>query len=436
MFKGTLCLKMSTNDKNNIEPFPNCNDDNNPPIKDKNILRRMFKNPDKMWNILNGSLAAAVIVAIFGGLWNFHTLKDDITLLRNEDIALLKKDIFVLSDKFDKEYLDLNSQIDKFEDNYTEINIEFGVLKNMYNFYNISATESFQNSVINLCKKDGVTNVNNAIWSDSEVIATDGNEKYTAEELSQKKLLLSYIQNEQEVYFYGQYSKNNKWDGDCIINIYYNNNLIFATEASYNDGILEKYQQLYTFTTTAHEEVWCISKREYTENGNTGNSWNYFKDQDIIKKFNLDNVEQSNIYSVEELKKIIRDEYQSPIEAFYHGTTLNGKYNDNNENKSETERSYLVKFSKDDSTVRMLYVGNFVNGELQDYTGDAWYIVRNDKKIGSEYMWYKGNFDNNTSIDETTKENFKNNLTEDEIKEIILPYFFKCEMRWYGFDVL
>lgn len=444
MFKGNLCVKMSTNDKNNVTSFPNSNNNSDQPLKDENILRRILSNPSKIWNILNGSLAAAIIVAICAGLWNMYTIHNSINSL-SEDIENLSTKIDEktndLLDKFDHEYQNVEDRLESYEDNYIDLNIQVGTLQNINNIFMKTATDAFQGSVSNLYQKDGLYTIVNSIWNDSDVIATDGYEKYTVGELAGQKLLLSYFQNDQEVYFYGQYSKNNRWDGNCIINVYENNKLVFVTVALYDDGVLEEYQQLYTYTTIASEEVWCISKRKCTENGNIGDSWNYYKDKDITKDFNLNNVQPSDIYTIGEIKKIITEEFNAPVEAFYHGKTLEGLYNDqniddDNNAKANTDRSYLVKFSKNDGTVRTLYVGNFVNGKLEDETGTAWYIVRDDEKIESKYIYCIGKFKENTFTDELTEDNFKNNLTEQEIKNIILPYFFKCELNWYGFDNL
>jgi hypothetical protein len=279
-----------------------------------------------------------------------------------------------------------------------------------------------------MCERDALVSVENALWKDSDVIAISPttNEKFTAAELTGEKLLFSYTQDGQEIFFYGQYSENNKWDGNCIINVYDNDELQLITEATYNDGVLLNYKQVYTYTTTANEEVWCVSKRECTDEGNTGDSWNYYKEEDIIKDFTLSEVEPTDILNVGQISEKI----ETSVEGFYHGITSNGQYNDT------TGESYLIKFSKKDGTVRTLYVGNFIDGDFSDNTGKAWYITRNDNDLNGTYMYYIGKFKDGKPIEKTTADNFMSDLSDEDITAKTESIFFKCELKWYGVDSL
>ena len=73
-----------------------------------------------------------------------------------------------------------------------------------------------------------------------------------------------------------------------------------------------------------------------------------------------------------------------------------------------------------------MYRGYFKNGKFEDFTGNAWYIV---KDINTDYMYYKGFFENNTAKYKDDK-HFKNHLKKDDIERIIKGYNFSCELKW------
>lgn len=429
----TVCIKMRNTNDNKKSNFRlvNSSDNNNSSSepKDPNVLRRIFYNPDKLWNFINGSLAAAIIMAIVGGALNLYKINKSLEdMAKKTDTIIIEDRISSLNEKFDKEYNSFENKLEKYDDKFNDLRVQVDVLQATNNTYKSIAQPAFQNSVLNMCQKDSLISIDNALWQNSDIIAINPttHEKFTVSELSGEKLLFSYIQNGQEIFFYGQYSENRKWDGNCIINVYDNDKLQLITEATYDDGILLNYRQAYTYTTIANEEVWCISKRECTDLGNMGDSWNYYKEKDIVKHFTLDEVEPTDILNVGQ----ISEEIETSIEGFYHGITSEGQYND------MTGEAYLIKFSKKDGTVRTLYVGNFTNGSFSDDTGNAWYITRDDTTINGAYMYYIGKFKNGTPIDKVTEDNSKTNLSYEDIIFKTETRFFKCELKWYGFDSL
>ena len=60
------------------------------------------------------------------------------------------------------------------------------------------------------------------LTSASVVAYNDHGAEYTANQLSDIKLLLPYHEGKQNVFFYGQFDEENRWDGDCLVNIYEN----------------------------------------------------------------------------------------------------------------------------------------------------------------------------------------------------------------------
>ena len=75
----------------------------------------------------------------------------------------------------------------------------------------------------------------------------------------------------------------------------------------------------------------------------------------------------------------------------------------------------------------MLYYGNIKDGDLHDTTDDACYIV---KEEDTDYMYYKGHFENGKAKDNEGSV-FENNLTQERIKDILVERIFNCKLLWY-----
>lgn len=209
-----------------------------------------------------------------------------------------------------------------------------------------------------------------------------------------------YLSDDGEVYFYGQFNGNNHWDGECIINVYKDNILTLVTDAIYDDGELVSYKQILPYKTQSGSDVWCVANRSHTELGNYGESWNYYKENDIIKSFNFDNVTPQDIISTNSF----RYGANFALEAYYCGQTSDGVYNDN------TGTAYLVKYDRD-GTIKTVYRGNFTNGQFDDSTGEAWEIARDNDPT---YIYYKGRFKDGKAVHEKRKRN----ISLEEIKKL------------------
>ncbi len=231
------------------------------------------------------------------------------------------------------------------------------------------------------------------------------NKSVTLEDLSGEKVFSTYQIDDQEILFYGQFTEEGLWDGDCLVNIYENGKLVNITEAKYNKGILQEYQQVISYTNSRGNSVWSISNREMeTDKISSGESYTYYKIEECNKKFHTADVD--DLFYVKDFEK----EYCSVMEGYYYGQTSDGFYNDS------TGKSYNIKYFEN-GKIRTLYVGNFVNGKYKDNSGNAWYIT---KEENTEYMYFIGEFDNNTPAEKANKDNFKNNLTLDNINEILV----------------
>lgn len=256
-------------------------------------------------------------------------------------------------------------------------------------------------------------------WKSSEIIAIDskGNE-LTAGELINTKLLLAYENEGQEVFFYGQYNEKNQWNGECVINVYKNNELLLITEAIYEGGIIQTYKQV--LPAKKHEKkIWIISDRKNEGDYNSGESWRYFYEPFIPKSFNLDTVSSSDILMVNSFE----EKLNTNLEGYYYGNTSNGLYNDTSEN------AYLIKYDEQ-GYISLLYCGNFKDGKFEDNTGNSWYITRNED---TDYMYFKGKFKDGKPNKDSDYE-FQNNLTIENINSYISGMEFNVELRWAKID--
>lgn len=251
-------------------------------------------------------------------------------------------------------------------------------------------------------------------WEETDVLAkdSDGNE-YTARDLVDKKLLVPYIENGEEVYFYGQYNSSNQWEGNCIINVYKDDILVLVTDATYAAGVVIDYKQVLPSVTQSGEKIWIISERVNEGDYNSGKSWNYVRESDKTKDFEIDTVEEKDILAADTFP------VNSRLEGFYYGNTAGGLYND------ETGNAYMVKYDED-GYVRTLYSGRFKDGKFDDNTGNAWYITRNEK---TDYMYYKGKFSDGSPENDKASQ-FYSNLTLNDIENFIKGKDFEVELRW------
>lgn len=251
-------------------------------------------------------------------------------------------------------------------------------------------------------------------WKSDDIIFQDAKSdiKYLAKDLVDQKILVKYRTGNQENFFYGKYNKSNQWDGDCIINVYENNNLKLIMEAKYDNGQLLNYRQINKFTTKAGINVWNISSRTAMDNYTCGENWYYFRgSSEHVKSFESNEVTVEDIISIDEFQNNIKDD--SWLEGYYKGNTYDGHFNDN------TNNAFMIKFFED-GTIRTLYVGNFENGDFNDETGNAWYIT---KDVNTAYMYYTGYFKDGKTENNIGSE-FENPVSLKEIDSKLLEHQF------------
>lgn len=246
-------------------------------------------------------------------------------------------------------------------------------------------------------------------WNDDEVVATDmeTNEKYTGPQLRNEPLIIYYAEEENEVYFCGQYNKNDRWNGLCVLNVYKNNELITIFEGMYDDGKLCNYRRI----SCDEGESWAFADRTDCNTYTTGETWVYEKTGSYTQKINKENLDANDILKIDGFMNTFNER----LVAYYNGRTSDGFYNDN------TGNAFLVKYFGDNeiegtegkAVIHTLYKGRFQNGYFEDETDESWYITRD---VDTTYMYYKGSFSNRTA-DNKKVETFENPAGKEYISQ-------------------
>lgn len=243
------------------------------------------------------------------------------------------------------------------------------------------------------------------------------NKEYTVSQIADQPMLLSYIENGNEIYFYGQLDETGNWNGRCIVNIYQADELKLITDAQYDCGTLTSCKQVFPDTAFNHQRIWAISQRTVEDGVSSGETWRYLRSDSYKKTFSMQDAEVSDILGADQF----RSEIRTPLEGYYCGDVSNGKYND------ESGNAYFIKFFED-QTVRTLYVGTFKDGQFDDMTGNAWMIGK--LQIGADYSYYKGPFENGSTRKD--KHYWEEPLTMQRLFEILKDAHFQCNLnlRW------
>ncbi|AOZ95469.1 outer membrane protein assembly factor BamD [Butyrivibrio hungatei] len=277
--------------------------------------------------------------------------------------------------------------------------------------YLASSTLSY-GMINNAISSDDSENNKTFAYSKKDIVAVDNSgEKYTFENLIDKRVVLYYSENGYDVYFFGQFSDEGKWQGDCLINCYLNGDLVNSTKAYYDNGVRLKYEQVFI------ENGCCVySCREIVDGYNTGDTWKYENAGYIQSRIDVSNLREEDLVTPEEIKNGI----SSCLLARYHGNTKDGYYEDSSGN------SYIIIYY-DDGKIKTLYEGGFHKGQFNDGTGNAWYITCS-RQNNANYMYFKGIFTMGDTGNATSTP--KTNLTYKDISSIVAGKPYETALNW------
>lgn len=338
-----------------------------------------------------------------------------------------------------KNVQNISDQLESHIEDYKKLDDLFGTHINNYN--NLAADSKSHNGNVEFSNSSDaiyIDNINGDIYigmeyngdiiapelsGDSVLTESDGT-TISASNLVGEKLIIPYQENNQEVYFMGQYDENILWNGECLINTYSKNKLVNSTLAQYEHGKRKSYEQIY-----CEDNEWIYSIRTIIDDDmikseeekiKSGDTWKYSKTKDYEQSIDYDSpLEDDFVYP-----NALKIELDEKLISRYHGNTSNGTYND------DTNSAYIIKFTED-GTVRTLYYGNFKDGDFDDNTKLAWYITRNPE-TNTNYMYYMGIFEggNSDSEDKTKCAYFENPLTRGTFNRLLSDKSFDCPMLW------
>lgn len=360
-------------------------------------------------------VSSGILLALFSFYGQFCVMKSKVDKL--DEISSKFSELKTTIDS-NKSLLD--QEMNSLESNLNSLKSDINAFKNIQDTSVVYIPTNITLKTLSTATANNDTEfLSSPSWNDNDIIAKNPHtgRKYKAKSLRNKKILIPYKENGQDVYFFGQFNKYNHWDGDCIINVYSNKKLFMIMEGRYDNGKLISYKQVNHFKNTSSTKVWGISERRVNGNINIGETYTYYKTKSKKVNFTQKNVEPNDILSVLDFE----DWLNTPLEGYYHGNTSNGSYND------DTGKSYLIKYNKD-GTVRTLYYGNFRDGKFEDDTNNAWYIALD--KENSTYVYYKGKFASNSPLE--TSENKRENITNEGIHKIIDNMHFNVTVKLYN----
>lgn len=315
----------------------------------------------------------ASILLIFGSIFTAFC----IIIGNSKDIEGLQGNVERIEEDIDEGIETINERLEKFDDRIDNL-LEKIYLSDNSNNNNSSLAipVTFLNAYLPTFS-DNILLEPKWTSSDEKVAKILGSSdiELRVGELQNRKLITTYIQEGNEVYFLGKYNENNHWDGECIINIYRSNELIAVLEGTYIDGKLKNYKRIACDI----EGEWTVTDRTCYDDYTNGETWIYKKNNKISQKITSKNFDEIDILKVDQVLNSI----DKQIINYYKGEISNGIYND------QTENAYLVNYNEN-GNISYLYKGKVENGNPNDETGNAWSISWGYENDG--YYYYKGNF--------------------------------------------
>lgn len=438
-FKFVRERKHVMNKENKVVRFPNNSQNSdssndheeyNEELKEIAEFVRAIKRHSKMAKVILGVVGTAVLgcIAYFYSIGaKFDSINvefDSIDVrLDSMDARLdsMDKSIDDFKEETAKELQDMKGSVDKLNDKVDGISNDVNMIKGtLYGTDCYKAGNEFVSALTTLC-----ADTTQKEWRTDTIVAVD--EKtgiaFSAGELSGERLLLNYTVDGYENLFYGQFSENNHWDGECIINSYKDGELWFIADTEYDDGNLLRYRQVFEAEQvvtiggkSSTEAVWVVSERECVDGVYIGESTSYLRAESVLKDFEIEDADVTNVIGTGQFIQ----RYMSVVVSYYSGDTANGAYEDNSGD------AYLVKYD-DNGKVVLLYKGGFEDGNMNDKTGKAWYVLWE----GTEYVYYNGNFEDGHRADNDGLEHI---TSYNRLSELTLGKGFSCKLDWHDFQ--
>lgn len=388
--------------KKNVIQEENSNNVNNQKISAKAIIE-----------IIGAIFTIVSLLALLFGAYNyveskFDKLNDKLNeCLKKDEINNLTTDVSEM-----REYLYSDDGV---KDQLGEFSDKMDKVTNLLNITAIKAdvtTEEYIKNNVSIVDND-ISDSTSSISPDT-CIGTDSDGKvYIAKNLIDQTILLTYNEDDKEIYFLGQYNKNYHWNGYCVINTYdADGKLNGINESNFDDGNRLDYESFYL---SDKQNEWIYTDRDCKKETNEGISIRYKSNFSKQKNFTATNVRVSDLIYIESMKEYDNKE----ILSYYMGKTSNGVYNDDSGN------AYLVMYNSE-GFVSVYYKGNFKNGYFEDE--NAIEIVLDESYNINKYFLYNGGF---TRGERISDDGIKY-ITQDEINTILKENGCKDNFTWYS----
>lgn len=391
------------------------------PKKKKNVIQEENSN-----NVNNKKISAKAIIEIIGAIFTivsllailfgaynyveskFDKLNDKLNeCLKKDEISNLTTDVSEM-----REYLYSDDGV---KDQLGEFSDKMDKVTNLLNITAIKAdvtTEEYIRSNVSIVDND-ISNSTSSISSDTCIGTDSEGNVYIAKNLVDKTILLTYTEDDKEIYFLGQYNKNYHWNGYCVINTYdADGKLNGINESNFDDGNRLDYESFYL---SDKQNEWIYTDRDCKKETNEGISIRYKSNFSKQKNFTATNVRVSDLIYIESMKEYDNKE----ILSYYMGKTSNGVYNDDSGN------AYLVMYNSE-GFVSVYYKGNFKDGYFEDE--NAIEIVLDESYNINKYFLYNGGF---TRGERISDDGIKY-ITQDEINTILKENGCKDNFTWYS----
>lgn len=366
-----------------------------------------------------------IIIAIAPALLSYGAMTTQVDVIK-EDIQEINETIKEMptsvQSSIDGLETSFNKELEKVDDRITRIQNQVFILGGGDPaLVGLSVSDATKTSVQKCyANVDSFVETDASVQYSSVVAYNYRGEELTVEDVAEKKLLIPYMDDERECFFYGQLDRYGNWDGECIINVYQDGFLKLITEALYDGGDLMSFKQAFPNEnkTANNKDVWYISKRLVRDGFSSGETLSFFRAEPYKQGFSYDDVTSKDIITLDRFRGII----EGGLEGYYRGNSSNGSFSD------DSGTAYMFKFFEN-STVRTFYMGKFSNGTFEDQTENAWMIGR----LGTDenYSYYKGPFSGGrpTKNPEKYPENWELDIDQERINQLIADVDFPDDLK-------
>lgn len=362
------------------------------------------------------SVVVTIALAAIGAAWLVSSNFGDVRV----DIASLNKDIGNITDQLNDATTERTEMHDYLyndngvQDQLGDIASDISEIKNLLKIKSIIASSDVTSTLDNVSIESNDNTVSNDSFTATTCIGKDSDGKeYIAKDLIDEMILLTYTEDDKEIYFLGQYNESYHWDGYCITNAYNSDSTLYGIcESNFDDGKRLDYKSFCV--SEPNDQKWIYSDKICNENSNSGTNILCSFDYDKKKNFTNTNAKVIDIVYVDEFVESVKP----TVLTYYCGNTSDGKYND------DTGNAYEIIYN-DDATIKTLYVGKFKDGTFNDDTGNAWDIAYSDE--GGYYVYNEGEFKDGRAVNRSAIP-----IDIDRINEIISAHKqkFDIELKW------